>query len=386
MEELQIMVTIESSTVTEDPLILGEEKEKENPDAVKEDILESIPPRDVELESNIAAEIEITENEEYAFQEKSLFRIEKDEKSTQKNYHVALGFTIKSYRKNNKVVHFYTGLENFQKLLVVFNTLGRFVHRLKYVYGDPPSRIDKFEQFFITLLLLRRHKPIAEIAMMYEVTIKHIYNIFITWIRFMSLQWKNLDLWIDKESVRTYMPFSFYDKYPSTRVILDATEIPVKKPKLPFAQQVTFSSYKNRNTLKFLVGITPSGLISYVSPCYGGSATDRQIIEQSSILNRFDYNDEIMVDKGLNVQDIFIPYGVKVNMPSFFKKGNQIGPCTLRSNRKVASKRVHVERIIGLLKTFKILTQPLNQTEIVLSSDIIYVCAMLVNFRRNIIS
>jgi hypothetical protein len=32
-------------------------------------------------------------------------------------------------------------------------------------------------------------------------------------------------------------------------------------------------------------------------------------------------------------------------------------------DRKIASKRVHVERVIGSAKTYKILTQPLNQTE-----------------------
>lgn len=93
-----------------------------------------------------------------------------------------------------------------------------------------------------------------------------------------------------------------------------------------------------------------------------------------------------MVDKGLNVQDIFISHGVKVNMPAFFKKGNQIGPDTLRETRKIASKRVHVERVIGQLKTYKILTQPMNRTETLLSSDVMFICAMLVNFRSNIIT
>lgn len=294
--------------------------------------------------------------------------------------------SIHYYKNNDKAIHFYTGLENFKKLLFVFQTLGQCVNKLNYFYRKPPKKVDALEQFFITVLILRRHKPFEEIAMMFAITIYQVYNIFITWVRFMSLQWKNLDLWLDKDSVRAYMPLDFYDKFPSTRVVIDATECPIKKPKLPFAQQVTFSMYKNRNTIKFLIGITPSGMINYVSPCYGGSATDRQIIERSSILSKFDYNDEIMVDKGLNVQDIFMPYGVKVNMPSFFKKGNQIGPQTLISNRKVASKRVHVERIIGLLKTYKILSQPLNQTETMLSSDIVFICAMLVNFRSSIVN
>ena len=110
------------------------------------------------------------------------------------------------------------------------------------------------------------------------------------------------------------------------------------------------------------------------------------MIEKSEILNKFEYNDEIMVDKSLNVQDIFVSYGVKVNMPSFFKKGNQICSDTLKKDRKIASKRVHVERIIGMLKTYKTLTQPMNQTETILSSDITFIVAMLVNFRSNIIS
>lgn len=296
------------------------------------------------------------------------------------------GFSIYHYKDDDKSLHFYTGLENLEKIMLVFYSLGNSVHNLNYFYGKPSTKIDALEQFFITLIILRRHKTFEEITMLYKITLKHVYSIFITWIRFMSLQWRNLELWIDKERIKAYMPLDFQDKYPGTRVLLDATECPIKKFKLPLAQQVTFSSYKNRNTVKVLIGITPSGLISYVSPSYGGSATDRQIIERSTILDKFVYNDEIMVDKGLNVQDIFMPYGVKVNMPAFFKKGNQISSATLSSNRKVASKRVHVERVIGMLKTYKILKEPMNQTETLLSSDIIFICAMLVNFRSNIVN
>lgn len=283
-------------------------------------------------------------------------------------------------------MHFYTGLENYSKFIFVFSTLGDIVNNLKYFYGSPPKTIDPIQQFFMTLMILRQHKTFEEISMMYLISLKQITNIFITWVRFMALQWRKIDIWIDKPTVKVFMPMSFKDKYPNTRIVIDATECPIKKPRLPKAQQITFSTYKNRNTVKFLLGIAPSGLITYVSPCYGGSASDRQIIERSNILQRFDYNDEIMVDKGLNVQDIFLPYGVKVNMPAFFKKGSQINENTLRQNRKVASERVHVERVIGLLKTYKILTQPMNRTETLLSSDIVFICAMLVNFRSNIVS
>ncbi|KAL0861607.1 hypothetical protein ABMA27_009106 [Loxostege sticticalis] len=241
-------------------------------------------------------------------------------------------FTISDLQNNNDALHFYAGLENYRKFL------------------------------------------------------------------FISLHWKSLDLWVNKETVQSYMPLDFHDKFPSTRVVLDATECPIKKSNLPLAQQITFSSYKNRNTVKVMIGMAPSGLISYVSPCYGGSCTDRQIIERSDwrkeedILDKFNYNDEIMVDKGLNVQDIFISYGVKVNMPEFFKKGSQIASGTLLSNRKIASKRVHVEIIIGMMKTYKILTTPIQFSckggrvvtivELITNSKIFIICFMCCNFRE----
>lgn len=35
---------------------------------------------------------------------------------------------------------------------------------------------------------------------------------------------------------------------------MDGTEIPIDKPSLPIAQQSTYSSYKNDNTVKTVIG------------------------------------------------------------------------------------------------------------------------------------
>ncbi|CAC5420801.1 unnamed protein product [Mytilus coruscus] len=72
-----------------------------------------------------------------------------------------------------------------------------------------------------------------------------------------------------------FSPYIFKRQLPTTRIIIDGTEYPIRKPRLPFAQQSTFSTYKNRNTIKISVGETPGGLVSYVSPSYGGSTSDR---------------------------------------------------------------------------------------------------------------
>ena len=183
-----------------------------------------------------------------------------------------------------------------------------------------------------------------------------------------------------------FVPSDFKSKFPTTRVIIDATECPVKRPRLPVAQQSTFSSYKNRNTVKSVIGATPGGLVSFISPAYGGSTSDRQIIERSSLHLKCDSNDSIMADKGFNVDDIFAPYNVMVNIPTFFRKKNRMSAQSVLQDRKISAKRVHIERIIGLAKTYKILVEPMNSMETMLASDIIFICFMLCNFRSGIVS
>jgi hypothetical protein len=166
---------------------------------------------------------------------------------------------------------------------------------------------------------------------------------------------------------------------------VDGTECPVKRPKNPKAQQQTFSTYKNRNTAKVLIGTTPGGLVSYVSDSYGGSTSDRQIVERSNLMQLCEPGDSIMADKGFKVQDIMAPHDIAVNTPEFFKKKNRLSGSTVMKDRKIASKRVHVERVIGLGKTYTILVRPMSSSEIKLSSRIIFCCFMLCNFKKCIV-
>ena len=48
-------------------------------------------------------------------------------------------------------------------------------------------------------------------------------------------------------------------------VNIDCFEIFINKPKNILARAQTFSSYKHHNTVKFLIGITPQDVISYIS-------------------------------------------------------------------------------------------------------------------------
>ncbi|CAD6207450.1 GSCOCG00012703001-RA-CDS, partial [Cotesia congregata] len=96
----------------------------------------------------------------------------------------------------------------YAKFQFVYRTLSDYVQHIKYVKGQV-NCVESEDMFLLTLIKLRRNMP--------------------------------------------DFGLSFKKFYPSTRVIVDATEIPIDKPSNPIAQQATFSTYKNKNTVKVLV-------------------------------------------------------------------------------------------------------------------------------------
>ena len=117
--------------------------------------------------------------------------------------------------------------------------------------------------------------------------------------------------------------------------------------------------------------------MSYVSDAYGGSTSDRQICERSDLIKKplFTSGESIMADRGLNVvQELSASKDVQVNIPSFMKGRNQLSLSEVIKDRRTASKCVHIERIIGLAKTFKILKQPMPGHCLRLGNRTIKVC------------
>ena len=136
--------------------------------------------------------------------------------------------------------------------------------------------------------------------------------------------------------VQKYMPRAFKEEYPNTRLIVDATEFFIERPSSLAAQSETFSAYKKRNTVKALIDITSSGAICFISPTFEGSISDRQLVEQSGILQKLEDGNEVMADKGFDIQDILAPLGVKLNIPPFLSAGKQMSSVDRVNIRRIA--------------------------------------------------
>ena len=251
-------------------------------------------------------------------------------------------------------------------------------------YGDvkagPPCKLPLKEQLFLTLVRLRTGFPELDIANRFGISQSTVSRVTNTWINLMYHNFKSIDRFPPWHIVKKYMPKSFKKEYPNTRIIIDATEFPVERPSSLLVQACTFSSYKNKNTVKVLIGVTPSGAISFVSEAYEGSISDRKLVEVRGLLDKLEPGDEVMADKGFIIHNLLIPRGIRLNIPPFLQKNMQMAANDVFLTKKIARLRVHVERAIGRVKEYKILQDTLPASMWDSISNVIYVCCMLSNF------
>ena len=58
-----------------------------------------------------------------------------------------------------------------------------------------------------------------------------------------------------------------------------------------------------------LIGISPSGTVTFVSKLYPGNISDKEFNRQSGVLDLFKHGDSIMADGDFNVMEDLAPHG-----------------------------------------------------------------------------
>ena len=159
------------------------------------------------------------------------------------------------------------------------------------------------------------------------------------------------------------MPMCFRKHCPSCVVIIDCFEIFLEWPSNLLARAQSFSSYKHRNTVKYLIGITPQGSVSFISEGWGGGVSDKHLTENYGLVDHLLPGDIILADHGFDIQESIAIYAVWVKIPSFTEGKSQLTGVDVKQIWHVANIRIHVERVIGLLlQKYSILsdTQPID--------------------------
>ena len=136
---------------------------------------------------------------------------------------------------------------------------------------------------------------------------------------------------------------------------MDCSEIFIQRPLNLDIRAQTFSNYKKHNTVKFLVGVTPYGLISFLSECWGGRVSDKKITQRSGFFEKLEAGELVMADRGFLIEEDLAVHGASIVMPPFTRGKKQLSQHEVESARRLSRVRIHVERAIERIKRFRIL-------------------------------
>ena len=248
-----------------------------------------------------------------------------------------------------------------------------------------------FQQLLLTLMCLRVNVSGQDLAYRFNVYSSTVSRTFTHVLEVMYHRLKPLIFWPDRDNLRKTLPMDFRKYCPSCVVIVDCFEIIIhERPTNLLSRAQTYSSYKHHNTVKYLIGITPQGTVSFISDGWGGRVNDKHITENCGILIP---GDTVLADRGFDIQDSVGIYCARVAIPAFTRGKKQLTGIDVEQTRRIANIRIHVERVIGLIRqkyTFLSGTLPIDfithkSNGVPMIDSIVVVCCALVNLCDSVI-
>ncbi len=178
------------------------------------------------------------------------------------------------------------------------------------------------EQLLFTLVRLKRNPSLLMLCDLFGISSGIGSNLFITWVLFLA---KELAIFLPFSTIKDMegitQPEAFQNN-PALRAIIDCTEFYIHKPSLPSSQRRTHSSYKVNNTFKLFISISPVLHINFISRLYSGCISDKEITRKCGFIEALDPGDQVMADKGFNIQDLLALQHVRLIAPPIMHKGN----------------------------------------------------------------
>ena len=300
-------------------------------------------------------------------------------------------FSVDNIRNDGKRFMYYTGYspETFDN---IFKFLVPDDQSVPLQYIENLSSINTLllkDQLFLTICKARNNFDLQDIGCRFGISQQCAGVIFNSWMNYMFLRFGEICIWPDRNVLFANMPENYKRDFPTTFAIDDCTEIKIQKPSSLKTQSQTYSDYKSCNTLKALVACDHRGSVIFSSMLFSGAMSDRDIFVKSKFketlqnlieigyLNR---GDGVMADKGFNIEADVESIGLKLNIPPFAHSGKQMNQHDALYTKKIAMHRVHVERAIRRIKSFKILSRRIPLSMMSSVNQIWYVCSFLTNF------
>lgn len=184
---------------------------------------------------------------------------------------------------------------------------------------SPQRKLPLIDEFFMFLCRVAAGLHERTLASIFKVSQSTVSRIILTWTSYLFLVLGSLPLWMTREQVQATMPDKFKLYCPEVRVIIDCTEIRCETASSLSLQSECFSNYKNHTTFKGLIGISPCGVVTFVSKLYTGSISDIEITRKSQLLRLLQPGDGVTADKGFLIEKMLNDVGATLIIPPLKK-------------------------------------------------------------------
>ena len=312
-------------------------------------------------------------------------------------------FGLLRYSYNEEMINFYTGFPSWKLLEMFISLVKPCADKIKTWSQEQRNRVKQNkdipvavnhdtnyafvstlcieDQLFLFLCKIKLGLFEQDLAERFQISISTVSRTLVTWTNYLYFLLGSLPIWPSREQVNKTMPRSFQDAFPTVRVIIDCTEIKVQTPSSLTLHSEFYSNYKSATTLKGLIGISPTGAVSFVSALYTGSISDREITRRSGLVELLEPNDGVMADKGFTIEDILTPRNCTLNIPPFLREKPQFSADDVKKTQQIAKLRIHVERAIRRAKEYHLFDSIVPLSLFSSINQLWTVCCILTNFK-----
>lgn len=203
------------------------------------------------------------------------------------------------FRHNDKKTLFYTGL-------TTWTLFSNFYEMVKsFLPNHFNCKLSQFQMLALTLMKLRLNLKFADLGYRFrvdETTASRYFHRCIYILHKLFYKSKLVHWPEERRNLTQNVPSYFKSTFKENiTIIVDCFELFIEISGILKASAQSFSIYKHHATLKFLIGITISGVIIFISKGFGGRASDKYVVNNSGFLDHLRAGDWCLADKGFLV-------------------------------------------------------------------------------------
>ncbi|KAJ8680192.1 hypothetical protein QAD02_015979 [Eretmocerus hayati] len=238
------------------------------------------------------------------------------------------------------------------------------------------------ERVLLCLCKIRTNLSFCSLAMLFKMSQRACANEFFTTTKTMSKILSNAVYWKKSfsESSLSCVP------YKQTKVMLNCSEVKIEKKRCSDCHKSMLSQNQISDSVKFLLGIAPSGLIVYKSKTFDSKAHG-SVFNHTDFLQLLDLSKEaIMIDESLDIDHDCAVHDVSIVRLPDLQENKEFSNNDVEMIKNISAVRIHINRSLQRFTSFRILQTQVPWRVVPYLDNICTIVGAIVNLQHPVLA